>query len=526
MSSLFYKIRNSAKILNLFLPVLLINFAPSITLAGLLFGPAISSTLEVSPGYLEPIKINSDGYVDLAYSASGSMTVYVSTGHQTGAFSSFVSLTHETTIHAFNVADMDRDGFGDIIITRAVPGYFGGEDSLRDLAIVLHGGSASLREEMIGYTAIPRATAMTSGLLHGSDQIPEVATGMHGLLSGITVMNDTWQSNYATGLANMSKMVTADLNNDGYVDIIGISPDSNQLVIIWGNTFYTQSIKATGIQPIDIAVGYINADDSPDIVFGHRGEAKIGILWGGSNPDLINPVFIDVASAQRSLTLSDFNVDSLDDIAYISNSAYKVSILISNGIDGFDSDTDIDTDVNPGLLCSADINNDGKPDLVLSYSDTNFISTYLNITNTHLNSQDSDGDGLTDSIEQLSCTSPNDADTDDDGIIDGVEDANKNGVVDDGETDPCNSDTDEDRLQDGTEKGVTEGDPDTGIGFIPDEDPSSTTDPLDADTDNDGLLDGDEDTNHNGRVDSAETDPNVSNRAKAMPWIPLLLLDN
>ena len=52
---------------------------------------------------------------------------------------------------------------------------------------------------------------------------------------------------------------------------------------------------------------------------------------------------------------------------------------------------------------------------------------------------------------------------------------------------------------------------------------SSITDPLDADTDNDGLIDGNEDLNHNGKVDTGETDPNPR---RAMPWIPLLLLDD
>jgi subtilisin family serine protease len=146
---------------------------------------------------------------------------------------------------------------------------------------------------------------------------------------------------------------------------------------------------------------------------------------------------------------------------------------------------------------------------------------------------DSDGDGLLDHLEDLYCTDPNDADTDDDGILDGVEDANHNGLVDSGETDPCNIDTDGDGIQDGTELGITEpvADPDGGgplLGtdtdvFIPDADPGTTTDPLNPDTDGDGVPDGEEDTNHNGKVDPGETDPNP---VKATPWIPLLLLDD
>jgi hypothetical protein len=140
---------------------------------------------------------------------------------------------------------------------------------------------------------------------------------------------------------------------------------------------------------------------------------------------------------------------------------------------------------------------------------------------------DTDGDGIPDSIEDADHdgyvdadeTDPNDADTDDDGLSDGDE-------VNTYSSNPLELDTDGDGLQDGTEVGETTGTADTDGGiFIPDADGgATTTDPLDDDSDNDGLLDGEEDANHNGVVDGDETDPNVSNRSTAMPWIPLLLL--
>ena len=63
---------------------------------------------------------------------------------------------------------------------------------------------------------------------------------------------------------------------------------------------------------------------------------------------------------------------------------------------------------------------------------------------------------------------------------------------------------------------------DTGI-FQPDLDPSTTTDPLMDDSDNDGLSDGEEDSNHNGRVDPGETDPNRG-IVRSLNHIWLLLL--
>ena len=126
---------------------------------------------------------------------------------------------------------------------------------------------------------------------------------------------------------------------------------------------------------------------------------------------------------------------------------------------------------------------------------------------------DTDGDGIPDEVENTTCTDPNDADTDDDGIPDGVEDANQNGNQDSGETNPCNNDSDGDGIQDGTESGygIEDVGPDTDTSvFQPDLDQGTSTDPLKSDTDGDGDSDGEEDPNHNGRVDSGETDPNVN----------------
>ena len=126
---------------------------------------------------------------------------------------------------------------------------------------------------------------------------------------------------------------------------------------------------------------------------------------------------------------------------------------------------------------------------------------------------DSDGDGLIDPIEADwgGCLNPDDADSDDDGIPDGTEDANHNGVQDEGETHPCKIDTDGDGIQDGTELGYTladiGADTDTTI-FQPDLDPSTTTLPTIPDTDDDGFKDGEEDKNANGRIDPGESDPN------------------
>ncbi|MBN2362490.1 MAG: hypothetical protein JXR83_23760 [Deltaproteobacteria bacterium] len=166
---------------------------------------------------------------------------------------------------------------------------------------------------------------------------------------------------------------------------------------------------------------------------------------------------------------------------------------------------------------------------------------------------DSDSDGLSDNLENSDarCLDPHNPDSDGDGICDGPltvvgtctagEDGNRNGRVDQGETDPCkvdtdcdglvdgasygsytgetavgtsptNPDTDGDGLPDGLEAGIATAPPQTttACGFIADTHPASHTNPNSADSDGDGVPDGAEDANQNGAVDNGELDPNTS----------------
>ncbi len=119
---------------------------------------------------------------------------------------------------------------------------------------------------------------------------------------------------------------------------------------------------------------------------------------------------------------------------------------------------------------------------------------------------DTDGDGLSDGLEDPNRngqrdpgeTDPNALDSDGDGLKENEEDANLNGTVSPGETDPRKRDSDDDGLPDGLEK-------------------SRGTNPLNPDTDGDSCRDGDEDKNRNGVKDTGETDPRNADCAASVP---------
>lgn len=126
--------------------------------------------------------------------------------------------------------------------------------------------------------------------------------------------------------------------------------------------------------------------------------------------------------------------------------------------------------------------------------------------------KDTDGDGLSDALETTLGSNPADADSDDDGLVDG-EEPNPNDDTDrDGKKNIVDPDSDDDGLFDGTELGKACTPPATDVAkgtCIADADNGATkTSPLDPDTDDGGVEDGAEDTNHNGRIDPFERDPN------------------
>ncbi|HEY6881287.1 MAG TPA: isopeptide-forming domain-containing fimbrial protein [Polyangiales bacterium] len=128
---------------------------------------------------------------------------------------------------------------------------------------------------------------------------------------------------------------------------------------------------------------------------------------------------------------------------------------------------------------------------------------------------DSDGDELSDPLEDTLGSDPRDRDTDNDGLLDGDE----RNPSDDTDGDKLNNtldvDSDDDVLLDGTESGKDCRQPDTQPGHcIPDGDQgATTTSPVIADTDRGGARDGSEDSDRDGVLDPSERDPTVGHGA-------------
>jgi hypothetical protein len=356
-----------------------------------------------------------------------------------------------------------------------------------------------------------------------NDRDPD--TDGDGLCDGALAVDN--RANPPAGVAARSCIAGEDRDNDGVVDLGETDPRRSDGDC---DALTDREERDRGTNP---AFADTDGDGVPD-----------GVELGKTTrADCVTaPVDLDPAATTDPL-VRDSDGDGLNDGVEDGNRNGRVDATTNASVANETNPRDPDSD-DDGLcdgpatlanVCRAgeDINKNGRRDGTE--------------TNPNIADVDSDGDGLSNPLEQARGTSATNPDSDGDGLCDGGlavasvcvigEDTNANGLLDPEETDPLSVDTDCDGLNDGVERAAgtnplvvdSDGDglgdglesgtrcqtaatpPQTtaacGARCVVDADPTTTTNPRLTDSDGDGVFDGAEDANQNGRVDANELNP-------------------
>jgi hypothetical protein len=185
---------------------------------------------------------------------------------------------------------------------------------------------------------------------------------------------------YAAGVQPYS-IVAVDLNHDGNLDLAIADSRSQYFYILLGNANGTFQKATRGPElpsnPEMVETGDFNSDGIPDIVTASY--SVISVSLGKGNGTFQSPINIPPPTAVESIAVGDFNGDGNLDLAEAGTfgSESDVSILLGQGNGRFQDGETYPTDTSPESIAVADFNADHKLDLAIANSEGGSIDVLL-----------------------------------------------------------------------------------------------------------------------------------------------------
>ncbi len=185
---------------------------------------------------------------------------------------------------------------------------------------------------------------------------------------------------------NPSVVAVGDFNQDGHPDVAianydttAGSTDSVSVLLNTGNgTFAAAKNYQADTGTSGVAVGDFNGDGIPDLALVSSSAQRLTILKGnGDGTFTPGTQHFSAGKIPLRIAVADFNGDGIADLAVVNKGSNNVSVLLGNGDLTFQSAVNSGVGASPYALVTGDFNGDGIPDLAVSNAGSNNVTVLL-----------------------------------------------------------------------------------------------------------------------------------------------------
>jgi hypothetical protein len=315
----------------------------------------------------------SDGKQDIVANGSGNLAVLLGNGD--GTFTSPATLAVGAAVASQVVGDFTGDGKLDIVTSNFAPS----STSEPTLSVLVGNGDGTFgaaTSQIVGTAA----NALAAGDFRGDGKLDLALAAGNSVTALLGNGDGTFVTtpSFSTGLFLPSAIAAGDFNGDGKPDLVttGLGDvDVGDAVVLLNNgdgTFRTGPTLPLSDSPSAVVVGDFTGNSHQDVAVAIGGGQIDVFLGNGDGTFVATPLVVDVGSNNsiQMLVAGDFNGDGKLDLAAASTllsgqtQTGLVTVLLGNGDGTFRVQPAINVGTSASALAVADLNGDGRLDLV------------------------------------------------------------------------------------------------------------------------------------------------------------------